>query len=52
MITIAHRLNTIRRADKIIVLDKGEIKEAGTHDELVVAGGLYLKYLELYRGAL
>jgi ATP-binding cassette subfamily C protein CydD len=51
-ITIAHRLNTIRRADKIIVLDQGEIKEVGTHEELVAAGGLYLKFLELYRGAL
>jgi len=51
-ITIAHRLNTIRRADKIIVLDQGEIKEVGTHEELIAAGGLYLKFLELYRGAL
>lgn len=42
-IVIAHRLSTIRKADKIIVLDKGEIKETGTHQELLVHGGLYSK---------
>jgi ATP-binding cassette subfamily B protein len=42
-IVIAHRLSTIRKADKIIVLDKGEIKEMGTHDELLQHNGYYAK---------
>ncbi|HEY6161827.1 MAG TPA: ABC transporter transmembrane domain-containing protein [Bacteroidia bacterium] len=39
---IAHRLSTIRKADKIIVIDKGEVRESGTHEELMLKeGGLY-----------
>lgn len=46
-IVIAHRLSTIRKADKIIVLDKGEIKEMGNHDELLLMGGFYAKLHEM-----
>jgi ATP-binding cassette subfamily B multidrug efflux pump len=46
-IVIAHRLSTIRKADKIIVLDKGEIKEIGTHEELIEKQGFYFKLHQL-----
>ena len=46
MIVIAHRLSTVRDADKIIVLKKGEIVEQGTHNELVAANGAYKKLIE------
>ena len=46
-IIIAHRLSTIRKANQIIVLDKGEIREIGTHDELLVKGGFYAKLHEM-----
>lgn len=42
-IVIAHRLSTIQKADKILVLDKGVLMEAGTHTELLVKGGFYAK---------
>ena len=46
-IVIAHRLSTIRKADKIIVLDKGEIREMGTHEELLSLEGYYYKLYQL-----
>ncbi len=42
-IVIAHRLSTIRKADQIIVMDKGHIIERGNHDSLIAAGGEYYK---------
>jgi ATP-binding cassette, subfamily B, multidrug efflux pump len=46
-IVIAHRLSTIRKANQIIVLDKGEIKEIGTHEQLLSQGGFYAKLHEM-----
>ena len=46
-IVIAHRLSTIRKANKIIVLDKGEIKETGTHEQLLASGGFYTRLHEM-----
>jgi subfamily B ATP-binding cassette protein MsbA len=47
VIVIAHRLSTIRRADKIVVLERGHIREIGTHQELISHGGIYQRLHDL-----
>jgi ATP-binding cassette subfamily B protein len=46
-IIIAHRLQTIREANRIVVLAGGEVRETGTHEELITRGGLYKTLYEL-----
>ena len=46
-IVIAHRLSTIQQADKIVVIDKGQIVEQGTHNELIVQDGYYRKLYDI-----
>jgi ATP-binding cassette subfamily B protein len=46
-VIIAHRLATVKKADRIIVLDKGQIVAEGTHDALVAEGGMYAKLAKL-----
>jgi ATP-binding cassette subfamily B multidrug efflux pump len=41
VITIAHRLSTLARMDRIVVLDAGRILEEGSHEQLIISGGLY-----------
>jgi ATP-binding cassette subfamily B protein len=49
-LVIAHRLATVQKADRILVMDKGRIVEAGTHRELISKGGLYSRLAELQFG--
>ena len=46
-IMVAHRLSTIQHADKIIVMHKGQIRESGTHQELLERKGIYQKLYQL-----
>jgi ATP-binding cassette, subfamily B, bacterial len=50
-ITIAHRLSTVRGADRIAVLSEGRLVESGTHDELILRGGRYAALVEAVDGA-
>ena len=51
VVVIAHRLSTIRHADQIIFLQEGEIRERGSHEELMQReGGAYRRFVELQRG--
>ena len=51
LVTIAHRLNTVRDADQIIVVDGGRIVQRGTHEELMREQGIYRRFIELRREA-
>ena len=46
-IVIAHRLSTVQRANKIIVMHKGEVREVGTHQQLLAYRGIYWKLYQL-----
>jgi ATP-binding cassette subfamily B protein len=46
-IIIAHRLSTIQRADRILVMHKGQLREMGTHQELLALRGIYWKLFQL-----
>jgi ATP-binding cassette subfamily B protein len=49
-IVIAHRLATVLKADRIVVVDKGQVVEQGAHGELVAGGGLYARLAKLQFG--
>ena len=49
MIIISHRVSTVKDCDSIVVLDKGKIKEQGSHDDLVSKRGYYYKLYELQK---
>jgi ABC-type multidrug transport system fused ATPase/permease subunit len=48
-VVIAHRLSTVRKADKIIVIQDGKVLEEGTHDSLIAMNGAYANFVNLQR---
>jgi subfamily B ATP-binding cassette protein HlyB/CyaB len=50
VITIAHRLSTMRRSDRILTIDHGRLVEDGSHDELIKTGGRYASLYPLQAG--
>ena len=52
VIMIAHRLKTVQRADQILVINKGHIKQRGTHGQLMQQGGLYADFVNQRKKAI
>ena len=52
LIIIAHRLNTVRKADQILVIDDGRIAQRGTHEELMAKEGIYRRFVNIRKEAI